>query len=312
MNAIRSIVVFLMLASVACAQDCVEILAALDRAVAQKPTDVDTLLNLGVNRFRCGTPAAALDPLRKVIELAPTNSTSYFYLGVSLLALDRDEEAKNAFRRMAALSPGDADQLFILQKGYSRLTSALLERMTEMAPDSARVHQMRAELLDVDHQPDRALEEYKQAVSKEPNVAALHYALGCAYWARFRAADAVPEFESAIRIDSSHYMARYKLGLALTELDRVPDAIQQFKKTLELQPGLANAHLGLAKAYSHIGDSESALASAGECLKLDPNNESALYLRAQMFHKLGREHEANEQLSNLRAIRERAKENHPQ
>ena len=229
---------------------------------------------------------------------------------ISLLALDRDEEAKNAFRRMAALSPGDADQLFILQKGYSRLTSALLERMTEMAPDSARVHQMRAELLDADHQPDRALEEYKQAVSKEPNVAALHYALGCAYWARFRAADAVPEFESAIRIDSSHYMAHYKLGLALAELDRVPDAIQQLKRTLELQPGLANAHLGLAKAYSHTGDSESALASAGECLKLDPNNESALYLRAQMFHKLGREHEANEQLSNLRAIRERAKENH--
>jgi Flp pilus assembly protein TadD len=256
-------------------------------------------------------PASAIEPLRKASQLAPTNSTSYFYLGVSLLALDRDEEAKNAFRRMAALSPGDADQLFVLQKGYSRLAAALLERMTEMTPDSARVHQLRAELLDLDHQSDRALEEYKQAVAKNPNAAALHYALGCAYWARFRPAEAKPELESVIRIDPTHYMARYKLGLALTELDRPLDAIQQFKKSLELQPGLANAQLGLAKAYAHSGDSSAALAATGECLKLDPKNQSARYLRAQILRKLGRQGESDEQLKGLRTLRDKAEENHP-
>ncbi len=86
--------------------------------------------------------ASALEPLRKAVELAPNNSTGYFHLGVSLLALDRDEEAKNAFRRMAALSPGDANQLYLLQKGYSRLSAALLERMADMAPESARLNQI--------------------------------------------------------------------------------------------------------------------------------------------------------------------------
>lgn len=311
MKLFRIVGPYLMLASSICAaDDCATLLPTLEHSATQEPNNINALLNLGVNRFRCGMPASALEPLRKVAELAPANSTSYFYLGVSLLALDRDEEAKNAFRRMAALSPGDTDQLFILQKGYSRLAAALLERMTEAAPDSARVHQMRAELLDLDHQSDRALQEYKQAVSKDPNLSALHYALGCAYYARFRPAEAIPEFESAIRLDSTHYMAHFKLGLALIELNRPTDAIQHLKTSVHLQPGLANAHLALAKAYSHIGDSESALAAVGECLKLDPPNESAQYLRAQLLHKLGREREANEQLSNLRSIREKAKENH--
>ena len=47
-----------------------------------------------------------------------------------------------------------------------------------MTPESARLNQVRAQLLDMEHRPDKALDEYKQAVEKEPNVAALHYALG--------------------------------------------------------------------------------------------------------------------------------------
>jgi tetratricopeptide (TPR) repeat protein len=303
MNLVRIIVFGITVCSIY-AEDCTKLLAALDRATAQEPNNVDVLLNAGVNRFRCGLPASAIEPLRKAAELSPDNSTAYFYLGVSLLALDREEEAKNAFRRMAALSVGDADQLFILQKGYSRLAAALLERMTEIAPDSGRLNQVRAEMLDMEHRPDQALEEYRRAVAKEPNVAAVHYALGSAYWARFEAPEALAEFQNTIRIDPAHYMAHYKLGLALMELSRPQDAVEEFRKALAIQPGLANAQFGLAKAYERLGQSTAALAATDECLKLDPKNQSAQYLRAQLLHKLGREREAREQFLRLPAMRD--------
>jgi tetratricopeptide (TPR) repeat protein len=304
MNRLRQVIILGIVACAGHAEDCTGLLAALDRAAIQEPNNVDALLNVGVNRFRCGLPAEALQPLRKAVELAPDNSTAYFYLGVSLLALDRDEEAKNAFRRMATLGIGGADQLFILQKGYSRLAAALLQRMSEIAPDSGRLNQVRAEMLEMEHHSDQALEEYRRAVAKEPNVAALHYALGNAYWACFRAAEALAEFQVAIRIEPSHYMAHYKLGLALVELNRPQAAIEEFKKSLAIQPGLANAQFGLAKAYERLGSAGAALAAADECLKLDQNNQPAQYIRAQLLHKLGREREAQEQFMRVRAMRE--------
>src|SRR5690242_10649613 len=118
----------LLMTSAAFAQDCVNVIPALQQALDRDPHNVDSMLNLGVNQFRCGRPADALAPLRKAVELAPSNSSALFYLGVSLLALDRNEEARNAFRRMAGLSPANPDQLFLLHKGYTDLSAALLER----------------------------------------------------------------------------------------------------------------------------------------------------------------------------------------
>jgi Flp pilus assembly protein TadD len=284
--------------------DCSTVLAALERASTAKPNDVDSLMKLGVNRFRCGQAANALAPLRKATELAPSSSSAYFYLGVSLLALDREEEAKNSFRRMAALSPNDPDQLFLLQKGYSKLSAALLERIAEVEPDSPRLNQVRAELFDMEHQSDRAIEEYQRAIQKEPKSAALHYALGCAYWGDFQAAEAFSEFEIVTTLDPSHYMAHYKAGMALIELDRHGDAVREFKSALALQPGLANAHFGLAKVYWQSGELEPALLEVNECLKVDGTNQSAQYLRAQILKKSGHENEAEEQFRRLRTQRE--------
>jgi tetratricopeptide (TPR) repeat protein len=281
------------------AEDCASLLPALERAAAQQSQSVQALMNLGVNSFRCGQPSRALGPLQKAAELEPANSSAYFYLGVSLLALDRDEEAKNAFRRMASLSPADADQLFLLQKGYSRLSAALLERMAEMAPESPRLNQVRAEMLDLEHQPERAIQEYKKAIQKAPQVPAFHYALACLYWGQFQTVDALSEFQRVIELDPSHYMAHYKAGMALIELDRLQSARQELQRTVALQPGLANAHFGLAKIYWKTQQPAQALSEVDACLKLDSANNSAQYLRYQILLKLGRKSEAEAQMKRL-------------
>lgn len=291
--------IVLMASSSGFAEDCAALLPALEHTVAEHPKSVDALLKLGVNRFRCGQPEAALPPLRTVSEIAPDNSSAFFYTGVALLALDRDEEAKNAFKRMASLTPGDADQLFLLQKGYSRLSAALLERMAETAPESARLNQVRAEMLELEHQPERAIGEYKTAIQKKPDMPGLHYALGCLYWGQFQAADALSEFRKTIDLDPSHYMAHYKAGMALIELDQLQTALQELKTALALQPGLANAHFGLAKVLWRTGQPAQALPEVDVCLKLDSTNQSAQYLRGQILRKLGRDSEAEAQMKRL-------------
>lgn len=281
------------------AQDCAKLLPGLEQAVVREPRNPEAQANLGVNRFRCGMALAALDPLRQSIELAPASSAGYFYLGVSLLALDREEEAKGAFRRMAALNAGDAEQLYLVQKGYTKLSTALLERLAQSSPESARLNLVRAELFDLENRPDQALQEYRNAAAKEPKQAAFRYALGSAYWARFQAVEALPEFAAAVDLDSAHYMAHYKMGLALIELDRVTEAVRYLEKAVQIQPGFANGHFALAKALSKLGLSERALSAVDAGLTIDSQNQSGQYLKAQILRKLGRSVEADEQFHRL-------------
>ena len=75
MKLFRIVGPYLMLASSICAaDDCATLLPTLEHSATQEPNNINALLNLGVNRFRCGMPASALEPLRKVAELAPAQS----------------------------------------------------------------------------------------------------------------------------------------------------------------------------------------------------------------------------------------------
>ncbi len=285
---------------------CTNELAALERAAKSTPDSIEAQMTLGVKRFRCGQPAAALEPLRTAIQLSPANSSAYFYMGVSLLALDREQEAHNAFKRMAALTLPDAEQLYLLLRGYSKLSSALLERLHEVAPDSYRLQQVEGEYLDAQNRPDLALEKYRLAAQKQPGAASTHYVLGSAYWARFRSDEAAAEFRKAIQLSPDHYMARHKLGMVLLEQGHASDAAAEFRSALKSQPGFADAHFGLAKALFQQGQPAEALPEIERSIEIDPGREQTHFLRYQLLRRLGREQDAARELAKFKELKGRS------
>ena len=287
------------------AVNCTAEIQVLEREVQVQPGSVEAQMALGVKLFRCGQPASALEPLRSAIRLAPNNGSAYFYLGVSLLAMDRDEEARNAFKRMAALTPPDSEQLYLLLRGYSKLSSALLERLHEVGPDSYQLLRVEGEYYDAQNRPELALERYKLAVQKQPNVASTHYVLGSAYWARFRSEDAEAEFRTAIKLSPEHYMARYKLGMILLEQGHPSEAGTEFLAALNVQPGFADAHFGLAKALLQQGKPAAALPEIERSVEVDPGREQDHFLRYQILRKLGRDADAATELARFKELTSR-------
>ena len=303
------VAVFILASGSRAAEDaatCTGEIPALERAAQAKPDSIEAQLALGAKRFRCRQPAAALEPLRIAIQLAPNNSSAYFYLGVSLLALDREEEAHNAFKRMAALTPPDDEQLYLLLRGYAKLSSALTERLHETAPDSYRLQQVEGEFFDAQNRPDLALDKYKLAVQKRPDAASTHYLLGSAYWARFRSDEAAPELRTAIKISPEHYMARYKLGMILLEQGHPSDAAAEFLAALTVQPGFADAHFGLAKALFQRSKLAEALPEVERSIEMDPEREQSHFLRYQILRKLGRDEEAVTELARFKELKNRS------
>jgi Flp pilus assembly protein TadD len=282
---------------------CAGEIATLEQTARAKPDSVEAQLTLGVKRFRCGQAAAALEPLRIALQLSPGNSSAYFYLGISFLALDREEEARNAFKRMAALTPPSDDELYLLARGYSKLSSALLERLHEVAPNSYRTHQVEGDYFGSQNRPELALDQYKLAARQRPDLSSTHYSLGSAYWAAFESDQAAAEFNEAIRISPQHYMARYKLGMILLEQNRPADAATEFREALALQPGLADAHFGLAKALLQQGEPTDALPEIDRSLDIDPDRVQTHFLRYQILRKLGRDAEAERELVRFKELK---------
>ena len=90
---------------------------AYRRALRLDPDDWDAHLRLGYVHYTVGEYAAAAREWGRVTELAPANVDAVSNWGALLLALDRFDEAEEAFRRLVAVSP-DGDS-------YANLGTAL-------------------------------------------------------------------------------------------------------------------------------------------------------------------------------------------
>ena len=276
-------------------------LPLLEQLVVLAPGDLEAQRLLGIDRFHAARPREALDPLRLAIQGNAKDDDANFYLGLCYLALDRDDEANKAFDRLAAGVQENIDELYWLVKGYSRVSSAMLSRLTGLGEESYRLHQVRGEYFDLKNDPDQAIKEYQKAVKLRPDLCSLHYVLGDAYWKRSHLDEAVVEFRRAIELDPRHYMAHYKLGMVLLEQNNPADALKEFRAALDEQPGLVNGYLGLGKSLYQQGEYAAAVPILQRYVGLAPEDPTGHYLISQIFRRLNNTTAAEEQLNSVQA-----------
>jgi len=271
-------------------------LPLLERLVMLAPDDLEAQRLLGIDRLHAGKAREALDPLRLAAQGNLKDKEANFYLGLCYLALDRDDEANKAFDRLAEGVPKNIDELYWLVKGYSRISSAMLSRLEGLGEESYRMHQVRGEYFDLDNNPDQAIKEYEKAVQLRPDLSSLHYVLGNAYWKRSHADAAAAEFRRAIELDPHHFMAHSQLGMVLLEQNNPADALKEFRAALNEQPGLVNGYLGLGKALYQQKEYAAAVPILQRYVGLAPQDPTPHYLLAQIFRRLNKPAEAEEQL----------------
>lgn len=92
---------------------------------------------------------------------------------------------------------------------------------------------------------DEAIEQYRQALEKKPDLAEAHVDWGIALKEKGDPAGAVTQYLEALKIDPDLPDAHYNLGIALAEQGRGDRAAQAFRRALELRPGFAAAEAAL-------------------------------------------------------------------
>jgi tetratricopeptide (TPR) repeat protein len=203
--------------------------------------------------------------------------------------VERDEwdSAYRMADRAARAHPADVDVLYYLGLVTRRLAADQFQRLVTAAPDSARVHQLQAEMLEVQQRNADAEKEYAAALEANPEL--LEALLGLGKLKRIRLACeearvlydkaesirptfdgayglgvclsylqndelAVKKFEQAVQRSPSEAVAWAGLGTSLVKLRRTAEGIAKLQRAIALAPDMYEAHDMLGMAYQASGD----------------------------------------------------------
>ena len=283
---------------------------AFDRALEISPSMPNAELYLGLSEARAGRAEAALGPLARGFRNA-NNDPWRLQAGILLAELyaARGEQAL----LMAVVSdlreayPKDPEVLYLAYRLHSGLAAGALAELAREAPQSARLHQVTAELLVNEGDFPRAVRQYREALSIDPNLSGANRSLALAILNSDPDDALTSEAEQALHrevaLNPRDAESLYQLGEIAWRRGQSATAREHYANAVKMGPRFAEGHIGLAKALLADGKANEAADHLRVAVEIDPDNETAHYRLAQAYRQIGRVEEASKELEEFRRIR---------
>ena len=233
---------------------------------------VRELVALGKDHFQRGDWSLAAGHLEQVIARGAAFADVHHMLGVCYHQLGEFDPAQRAFEHALEINPGYVEaslNLAILCNDLGQYEKAqnvysnALERARNGASQEAG---------------DEPLDTFTRG-----KIANLHAAVGDAYLATRRPADAAAEFRRALALSPGFVDLRMKLAAALRESGDGETAAAELRRAVHDAPAYVPARLALGLACSARGKVDEAIEQWEEVLRMDPGHRTA-----QLYLKLGR------------------------
>jgi Flp pilus assembly protein TadD len=309
------------------------------------PSNSSAHANLGLIAYSARDYAQASEEFRTALKLQPGLWNAQAFLGMSELRLGKSQEAKplleGAFRHvqdarlrsevgmdlialcyqsseldqavdilrgLALATPDDPATLYAAYRTYSDLAARQLTKLAQVAPESAQMHQVLAQLSASQDDFGEAIAQYRRALEIDPQVAGVHSELGQTILANStdeRARDeAEGEFHLALAADPNNAECEYLLGEIAWLRSQPQEALNHYNQALALRPGFVDAHIAAGKALLRLGNSHAALQELLQAVALDPQDAAAHYRLSQVYLSLGETAEAGRESAAFRKIRD--------
>jgi predicted O-linked N-acetylglucosamine transferase (SPINDLY family) len=240
-----------------------------------RPNNVDALLMLSIIKLSRGEPGTALRLILAAMQERPKSPQILFNYGLTLVALQRHEEALATFEQAIKHKKGFADAhnnrggvLVVLGRHEEALES--FDRAIAIKPDYAEAVYNRATAL---HKLDRnreALQSFERAIALRPNYAAAHANRGVALDALGRIADALASYDRALGLHKDMPEALLNRGAALFALNRHDEALQCLDRLLTVDPNNSEGHYVRGRVMIELNRPDDAVASCEKAVALDP------------------------------------------
>jgi tetratricopeptide (TPR) repeat protein len=243
-----------------------------EAGLALSPQDPDLLLDFAVMRLDESKFGEAKSLAEKALQTTPGNPRAEYLIGNALCQQDDYKSAKPHLEAAVKSSP-NFETGYLLGLTYLKLkdlqhAEMLFNDMIAGLGDTAKLHIYLGRAYRNGGFVERAVEELKKAVAKDPAEPEAHYFLGMAYLGRdgdAGFAEAEPEFRAELRSNPNDYRGHYLLGYILLKQHNLKEAETELSRAVELNPHSPDPLIYLGQVYSETErpkEAERALRSA--------------------------------------------------
>lgn len=187
--------------------------------------------------------------------------------------------------------PNDPDVLYTAARLHMKAFNDATFAMFQRAPASYRVHELSAEIFEVQNRYSDAVAEYRKAIEMNPNAPDLHFRLGRALLLQSHDPAvldlAANEFRSELKLSPEDGACEFQLGQIAQVQGKTAEAKAHFERALELSPSFVQALIALGKLCSQEKDYKRAISLLSRATALQPTNETAHYALLTTYRDSG-------------------------
>jgi tetratricopeptide (TPR) repeat protein len=177
--------------------------------------------------------------------------------------------------------PNDPDVLYTAAKLHMKAFNDVTFAMFQRTPASYRVHELSAEIFEVENRYSEAASEYREAIKLSPKSPDLHYRLGRTMLLQSHSPDALAqaaaEFKAELLVNPEDGASEFQLGQIAQTQGSAPEAQSHFERALHFSPDFIEALVALGKMHTQQKHYEKAIPLLVRAAELQPKNEAAHY-----------------------------------
>lgn len=225
----------------------------------------------------------------------PDDPTLYRMAGLAAVkCYSAQHDEANTFSLLQHLRqrfPNDPDVLYTSTKLHMKAFNDATFAMFQGAPSSYRVHELSAEIFEVQNRYDQAVAEYRKAIELKPNAPDIHYRLGRALLLQSHdpaSLDlAAAEFRSELRLSPEDGACEFQLGQIAQVQGKSSDAKSHFERAVALSPTFAAGLIALGKIDTQEKQYGKAIELLSRAAQIQPDNETAHYALLTAYRNAG-------------------------
>jgi tetratricopeptide (TPR) repeat protein len=263
----------------------------------ENPNHSDSLNLLGVISHQRGDEPAAVDLIRRAIQINPDRAAYHVNLSAAYRGAGRFDEAVESAQMALRLHPGLAEGQLNLGMAHQRAgrwanAEQPLRWVHDNRPDDVRGAKLLGDTLAQLGRMDEATAVYRDAIKRHARVGDLHLALGTLLMFREDYRSAEPYLQRAVKLLPQSVEALINLGSCLVELKRERDALPFYERALEWAPSNPELCVLVGQAWLGCGEREVAENWFNAVLQTNPDHIGALTGRADVFRETERVEES--------------------
>jgi tetratricopeptide (TPR) repeat protein len=263
-----------------------EAIKVLRRALELDPQLAPPRALLGISLYQLGDLKGASRELREALKLSPGDRIAKYYLAQSFSELGEHEKASEILKDLQREDPQNAEFLYSLAYAYLELASATLGKLRSAKPDSYLIDLFQGKTAEGKGRYTEAIQNYRNAVAKAPDVQGLHYALGHVLSLNGQFPEALQEFRLELRLNPNNYLANWQAAERLVRIDP-QEALRFATRALELKPDLAEALLTRGRVLLALKRAQEAIQDLKRSAALDPADEKVHFQLSRAYRQIG-------------------------